>query len=68
LLQQQMQDRCRLAIEALPDAEREIIVLRELQDLSYQQIAGLLDIPVGTVMSRLYTARKRLASSLTELL
>lgn len=68
LLQQQTQDRCRLAIEALPDAEREIIVLRELQDLSYQEIAGLLDIPVGTVMSRLYSARKRLASSLTELL
>jgi RNA polymerase sigma-70 factor (ECF subfamily) len=68
MLQQQLQERCGLAIETLPDAEREIIVLRELQDLSYQEIAGLLDIPVGTVMSRLYTARKRLASSLAELL
>lgn len=68
LLQQQLLERCQVAIESLPDAEREIIVLRELQDLSYQEIAGLLGIPVGTVMSRLYTARKHLASSLTELL
>ncbi len=68
LQQQQLQQRCRVAMEGLPAAEREIIMLRELQDCSYQEIAALLDIPVGTVMSRLYSARKRLAASLTELL
>jgi len=57
----------RSAIEDLPDAEREIIVLRELEELSYQEIAELLEIPKGTVMSRLYTARKRLAEKLVEL-
>lgn len=67
LLRSQLQQRARLAIESLPANEREIIVLRELQDNSYQEIAELLDIPVGTVMSRLYSARKRLAAALAEL-
>jgi RNA polymerase sigma-70 factor (ECF subfamily) len=39
-------------------------VLREFQELTYREIAELLDIPIGTVMSRLYAARKRLAESL----
>jgi RNA polymerase sigma-70 factor (ECF subfamily) len=65
---EQLSARSRSAIEALPDAEREIIVLREFQDMSYQDIATLLDIPIGTVMSRLYTARKRLATTLADLL
>jgi RNA polymerase sigma-70 factor (ECF subfamily) len=65
---EQLQERTRSAIEDLPDKEREIITLRELQDMSYQDIAGLLGIPVGTVMSRLYTARKRLATQLADLL
>ncbi len=68
LQQEQLATRSRAAIEGLPDAEREIIVLRELQDMSYQEIAALLDIPIGTVMSRLYTARKRLATTLADLL
>jgi RNA polymerase sigma-70 factor (ECF subfamily) len=68
LQQQQLSTRCQTAIERLADTEREIIVLRELEELSYQEIASLLDIPVGTVMSRLYTARKRLATQLADLL
>jgi RNA polymerase sigma-70 factor (ECF subfamily) len=68
LQQEQLVARSRAAIEALGDTEREIIVLRELQDMSYRDIANLLDIPIGTVMSRLYTARKRLATTLADLL
>lgn len=64
----QLQARAAAAIAGLGDTEREIIVLRELQDMSYQDIASLLDIPVGTVMSRLYTARKRLATTLADIL
>jgi RNA polymerase sigma-70 factor (ECF subfamily) len=64
---EQRQGLTRLAIEGLPDAEREIIVLRELEELSYRQIADLLEIPQGTVMSRLYAARKRLAATLVAL-
>jgi RNA polymerase sigma-70 factor (ECF subfamily) len=45
------------AIAALPVAYREVLVLRELEDLSYNDIARIADIPIGTVMSRLARAR-----------
>jgi RNA polymerase sigma factor (sigma-70 family) len=48
------------ALEELPMEFREAIVLRELEGLSYKEIADLIDIPLGTVMSRLARARKRL--------
>ena len=41
-------------------SRREILVLRDYLDLSYEELAGILSIPVGTVMSRLHAARKRL--------
>lgn len=52
------------AVEKLPVEFREALVLRELEGLSYKQIAEVADIPVGTVMSRLARARKRLQGSL----
>lgn len=52
------------AILALPDASRAILVLREYEELSYHEIADTLDIPVGTVMSRLNYARKLLKEKL----
>jgi RNA polymerase sigma-70 factor (ECF subfamily) len=52
------------AVLALPDASRAVLVLREYQGLSYQEIAEALDIPVGTVMSRLNYARKLLKEKL----
>lgn len=48
-------------LSALPVHLRETLWLRAVQDLSYQEIAAILDVPVGTVMSRLNTARTRLA-------
>jgi RNA polymerase sigma-70 factor (ECF subfamily) len=48
------------AIEALPDAYREVIVLREFEELSYEEIAQVLEWPPGTVMSRLSRAREKL--------
>jgi RNA polymerase sigma-70 factor (ECF subfamily) len=54
----------RQALEALPTEFREVIVLRELEGLSYQQIAAIATIPLGTVMSRLARARQRLEESL----
>lgn len=50
----------RKALDQLPEEFREVIVLRELQDLSYQDIARIAQIPLGTVMSRLSRARKLL--------
>jgi RNA polymerase sigma-70 factor (ECF subfamily) len=50
----------RNAIEELPAVYREVIVLREFEELSYHEIAQVLDCPSGTVMSRLKRARERL--------
>jgi RNA polymerase sigma-70 factor (ECF subfamily) len=47
-------------VAALPDVFREVIVLRELDDLSYREIAAIVDAPVGTVMSRLARGRAML--------
>lgn len=52
------QQRVRAVISRLPEAMREILVLRELEDLSYRQIAEIIDAPIGTVMSRLARARR----------
>lgn len=49
------------AIERLPEREREALVLREFEELRYREIAEVLGIPIGTVMSRLYRARRSLA-------
>ena len=48
------------ALKNIPVAFREVLVLRELEDLSYQEIARIADIPVGTVMSRLARGRELL--------
>jgi len=48
------------ALEQLPRQYREVIVLRELEEMSYKQIANIANIPIGTVMSRLARARKLL--------
>jgi RNA polymerase sigma-70 factor, ECF subfamily len=52
------------ALAALPAESREILVLREIEDLSYKHIASVLDLPIGTVMSRLARAREKLAAEL----
>jgi len=53
----------REALEELPAEFREVIVLRELEELSYKQIAEITTVPIGTVMSRLARARRRLEDS-----
>jgi RNA polymerase sigma-70 factor (ECF subfamily) len=52
------------AIAGLPVQFREVLILRELEDLSYKDIARIADVPIGTVMSRLARARRLLAESL----
>jgi RNA polymerase sigma factor (sigma-70 family) len=52
------------ALDALPVEYREVLVLRELEGLSYREIAAIADLPVGTVMSRLARGRRRLAAAL----
>ena len=56
----------RQALDALPAEYREVIVLRELEELSYKEIADIAGIPIGTVMSRLARARRRLQESVLQ--
>jgi RNA polymerase sigma factor (sigma-70 family) len=64
-IQRQTVDRVRRALETLPTDFREVLVLREIEGLSYKEIAVIVAIPIGTVMSRLARARERLAGVLT---
>ena len=64
LMQQRAVDEVRVAIEQLPVDFREVVVLRELEGLSYKEIAAVIGIPMGTVMSRLARARERLSAIL----
>jgi len=64
LLQQHTVALVRAAIERLPVDFREVIVLREIEGLSYKEIAAILRVPIGTVMSRLARARDRLTAML----
>ncbi len=54
------------AMEQLPEDQRQVVLLRELDGLSYKEIADAMGIPEGTVMSRLFYARKRLQKLLAE--
>jgi len=54
------------ALAQLSDAEREVLVLKEFEGLKYREIAERMGIPIGTVMSRLYSARAHLAGALEE--
>ncbi len=64
-LQEADSARVRQALQGLPAEFREVVVLREIEGLSYKEIAGVADIPVGTVMSRLARARGRLQRTLS---
>ena len=54
------------ALDHLPPDFREVIVLREIEGLSYKEISEVVDVPVGTIMSRLSRARKRLQDALID--
>ena len=64
LLQQHTVALVRAALEQLPVDFREVIVLREIEGLSYKEMAAVVGVPIGTVMSRLARARERLQTIL----
>lgn len=64
LLQQQAVARVREALEQLPVEFREVLVLREIEGMSYKEIAAVTRVPIGTVMSRLARGRDRLSAVL----
>jgi len=55
-------------MEALPEELRTAIVLREIEGLSYEEIANVMDCPIGTVRSRIFRAREAIAERLRPLL
>lgn len=52
------------ALDALEEGHRAVVILRDLEDMNYDEIAGLLGVPIGTVKSRLHRARQQLAAVL----
>jgi RNA polymerase sigma-70 factor (ECF subfamily) len=67
LARREDQMRLESALRALPDDLRECLVLRELEELSYKEIAQVVGVPVGTVMSRLWRARQALLTQAGEI-
>ncbi len=65
LLRDTLSDDLRVALEGLPESYREVVWLRDVDELSYQEVATILDVPVGTVMSRLSRGRRQLYRALT---
>lgn len=65
LLQEELSGLLKQAIDHLPIAMREVLVLHDIESLSYEEIAQALDIPLGTVKSRLFHARARLRDALS---
>ena len=59
-------ERIQAAVDGLPAELKEVIVLRELNELSYREISDVVGVPIGTVMSRLSRARGRLAAALDD--
>lgn len=66
LLRRELMERMRAALAKLPEKHRTILVLREVEGLSYEQLAEQLGIHKGTVMSRLFHARKKMQGLLRE--
>jgi RNA polymerase sigma-70 factor (ECF subfamily) len=64
LLEQVDQERVQAALEEVPVIFREVLLLCDVEEMSYQEIADTMGVPIGTVMSRLYRARKALRAAL----
>jgi len=66
--QNELHEKMENALMELDFEDREIIILKEFEQMSYKEIAITLEIPLGTVMSKLYYARKKLAKKLEGLI
>jgi len=64
LTRQETREQMRRAIDALPEDQRVVVVLSELEGLKYHEISEILDVPVGTVKSRMFTAMQKLKEAI----
>lgn len=64
LLRRELVDKIEAALAELPEYHRAVIVLREVDGLSYEELAQVLEVPKGTIMSRLFHARRKMQESL----
>jgi len=61
-----LEDDVHAALSALPEAYRTVVILADLEDLAYREIADAMEVPIGTVMSRLHRGRRALRRHLTD--
>ena len=66
LLQKELEERVKLAMDKLPDEQRAALIFRDVEGLSYQEMAEAMGCSIGTVMSRLHYGRKRMQESLKD--
>jgi RNA polymerase sigma-70 factor (ECF subfamily) len=64
VVRRELSDKIRQALDTLPEYHRAVILLREVEGMSYEEIAEVLDVPKGTIMSRLFHARRKMQDQL----
>ena len=67
-MSRELADTIEQAVQGLPEKLRQAIVLREIDGLSYEEIANIANCPVGTVRSRIYNAREAIAQKIRPLI
>jgi len=65
VLQRELSDAIQAALDELPEYHRAVIVLREIEGLSYEEMSEALEVPKGTIMSRLFHARRKMQQALS---
>ncbi|MCB9594946.1 MAG: sigma-70 family RNA polymerase sigma factor [Sandaracinaceae bacterium] len=66
VIRRELLEKIQTALDDLPEYHRAVIVLREIEGLSYEEMSEVLEVPKGTIMSRLFHARKKMQSALSE--
>ncbi|MGB8222995.1 MAG: sigma-70 family RNA polymerase sigma factor, partial [Polyangiales bacterium] len=64
ILRRELGSAIQAALQELPEHHRAVIVLREIEGMSYEEMAVVLEVPKGTIMSRLFHARKKMQTAL----
>ena len=68
VLRAELREAIQAALSELPEYHRAVILLREVEGLSYEEMSDILEVPKGTIMSRLFHARRKMQTSLSDYL